>query len=114
MTKKQKLTLSADQRALMGAALLNMVRETESAYAEFGDMTPEEWQAMKRRARRTGRGPSDVSDEELLAKFHDYGAWSPGGRKLKKRERYERIARLFLMHWTTVRDRLIKLQRQPA
>lgn len=57
-----------------------------------------------------GRGPSRVSDETLLACFADTARTrSYGNRPLRRWERYRIVARDVALHWTTVRDRLRKL-----
>jgi hypothetical protein len=126
MTKKKRtLELSPAMQAQLTDALHQMVRDADRVQAEVDAMTPEEFDALKadaskwRRTRPVHR--SEYPDELLLASARKaresivkrYGREPesiPGGRwKL-----YEMVADRCRLAPTTVRDRLLKLQREKA
>ena len=69
MAKKtrKRIVLSPAQQAQLADGLHQMIRETREAYAEFEDMTLEEWRALKEWWRRKprGRGPTEYPDPYL-------------------------------------------------
>lgn len=111
MTNRLRGRLANDTR--LAALLTDALRQVARDVAELDEMTPQEWDALKReaehgRAMRRGR-QSLVSDDELEAAMHAVEHQYSG---LKRREQYRRVGIPFGLSWSQVQARLLRLRRK--
>jgi hypothetical protein len=115
--KKNTLELTPAQQAAIADAFTRAIRETREAYAEFEDMTPEEWRALKADAAKERRRPppprpnrSRFSDWKLLKLEEGYRRHFQNkyGRAPLRREIHKFISKATGLEPTTCRDRLLK------